>query len=430
MSDRYQHMQEAWGIEHNPFPAEAINQGNEPYNPNVFPEELEKFYSRLIYGAAMDRRGFSFLWSKGANSEDTGMGKTAMLRQAAREINRDFGETVLSEAGMKPDRVKTHGAVAAYASFNTTSVTGVYSILFAAVEYLADPQTGFDGISILDILRSRIRRNNGIDDADADGLRTAIRDARRKLGATLPPLREDAIDEFCNSADGEFADFLTGVSPTSRIRNGLAYFDLAFTVAAAAGVQHVFVLVDQLEDLATTQTVTKAKRTREVGRLRDILAEMPPFAGHVLAIFTFHVRASQALEEMWRSNRLPSYDAEDPANESSIVVLRGIQDVEQVRTLLVTYLDKERTDGETGELMPFEENALPILLERSGGRPGILLTEAHKLFDRAADLERPKIDGLFAADILGLSGVAAPKSFRSGATADSIDARAIDELLR
>src|SRR3977135_3548876 len=114
MSDRYQHMQEAWGIEHNPFPAEAINQGSEPYNPEVFPEELERFYSRLIYGAAMDHRGFSFLWSKGANSEDTGMGKTAMLRQAAREINRDFGETVLSEAGMKPDRVKNHGAVAAY----------------------------------------------------------------------------------------------------------------------------------------------------------------------------------------------------------------------------------------------------------------------------------------------------------------------------
>ena len=423
-------MQEAWGIERNPFPAEAINQGDEPYNPDVFPDELQKLYSRLIYGGAMDRRGFSFLWSKGANNEDTGMGKTAMLRQSAKEMNRDFGETVLTEAGINSARLNEHRAMAAYASFNTTTVTGVYPIFFAAVEFLADPQTGMDGVSILDILRDRIRQENGIEETDSDGLRDAIRHARRKLGATLPPLREDTIDAYCNSSPGEFADFLAEVTPTSRIRNGLAYFDFALTIAAAAGIRHVFVLVDQLEDLATTQTVTKAKRTREVGRLRDILAEMAPFAGRVHAIFTFHVRASEALEEMWRANRLPSYDAEDPANENSIVVLRGIQNVEQVRTLLVTYLDKERTDGETGQLLPFEENALPILLERSGGRPGILLTEAHKLFDRAADLERPKIDGLFAADILGLSGIARARSFRKGATTDSIDARAIDELLK
>ena len=43
------------------------------------------------------------------------------------------------------------------------------------------------------------------------------------------------------------ADFLGEVKDTTRVRSGLAYFDFVFTIAAAAGVPHFFVLVDQLE---------------------------------------------------------------------------------------------------------------------------------------------------------------------------------------
>lgn len=431
MSDIYQHMQETWGIERNPFPPEAISRGDEPYSPDVFPDELEQFYARLIYGAAMDQRGFSFLWSKGANNEDTGMGKTTILRQASKEINRDFGETVLRAAGMPTALVEQHRALATYASFNTMTVNAVYPALFAALEYLSDPRNGLNGVSMLDVLRTRIRDAGGLDDDDEEGLRLVIRDARRKLGATLPPLRDDALDQFCTGLDGSFADFLSAVTPTSRTRNGMAYFDFALTVAAAAGIRHMFLLVDQLEDLATTPTVTKAKRTREVGRLRDIIAETAPFAGYVHGVFTFHVRAATALDEMWRLNRLPSYDAEDEANKAAVVVLRGLQDVGQVRTLLLTYLDSVRIDpNEAGELTGFQEAALPVLFQHSGGRPGILLSDAYKLINRAADLEVPKIEAAFAADVLGLRGLPAASTARANPTGEVRDARAIDDLLR
>lgn len=431
MSDRYQHMADAWGLESNPFPAEAINSGTEPYNAAVFPAESEQFYSRLVYGAAMDRRGFSFLWSKGANNEDTGMGKTTMLRQAAKAINADCGTTVLAEAGMRESLIESHRAVAAYASFNTTSVTGVYPILFAGVEYLADPRYGSGGLSILESLRAKIREDLSLDEDDAAGLRDAILQVRRKLGAVLAPLRDDVLDAFCTSEDGDFADFLAEISPASRIRNGLAYFDFAFTVVAAAGIRHLFMFVDQLEDLATTQTVTKAKRTREVGRLRDIIAETEPFISRVHFLFTFHVRAATALDEMWRLNRLPSYDPEDEANQNAVVVLRGIRDVSQVRRLLVTYMDNVRIDPkEEGTLAAFDESALPVLLEKSGGRPGILLADAHRLIDRAADSELPSIDSEFAADVLGLSGAGRAATFGRVGRAEARDSRAIDDLLR
>jgi len=428
MSDKYRHMEEAWGIEGNPFPSEAIHQGPEPYNPEVFPEEYDQFFSKLVYGALMDRRGFSFLWSKGTNGEDTGFGKTSLLKHAAREVNRDFGETVLRNAGMKEEKIKTNLAVAAYASLNTLSAAGVYPILFAAAEFLADPKFGFDGRSVVDCLRERIIENNNLESGDYDGLKLALQAARRSLGATLVALRADALEAFVEGEDGGFAEFLSGVSDASRIRSGLAYFDLVFTIAAAAGVPHFCVFVDQLEDLATTPTVTKAKRSREVGRLRDIIAETPPFAGKVRFVFTFHVRAANALDEMWRLNRLPSYDAEDPSNAGNLVVLRGIQDVEQARMLLMTYLNSKRAEGEKEDLAPFDENTLPVLIERSSGRPGILLQHAYKLFDRAADQALPKIERQFALSILG-AGRSGP-GHDAGRIPDPIDAREIDDLLR
>ena len=178
---KYRHMEEAWGIDGNPFPADTMRQGNEPYSREVFSEEHEDFFSKLIYGAAMDKRGFSFLWSKGPNGEDTGFGKTTLLENGAKEINKDFGTSVLLDAGSKRESVDRHKMVAAYTSLNTMSVTGVYPILFAAAGYLADPKNGSNGQSVLDNFRAQIRAAHGIDEDDGAGLEAAIRDTRRKL---------------------------------------------------------------------------------------------------------------------------------------------------------------------------------------------------------------------------------------------------------
>jgi len=119
-----------------------------------------------------------------------------------------------------------------------------------------------------------------------------------------------------------------------------------------------------------------------------------------------------------------------PVAEGSVVVLRGIQTVEQARELLVTYLNTRRTDGESDDLSPFEENVLPILIERSAGRPGILLQFAYKLFDRAADQGLPTIDREFAATILGAKKSGNTRGALFASVPDPSDARDIDDLLR
>ena len=50
------------------------------------------------------------------------------------------------------------------------------------------------------------------------------------------------------------------VSITARLRNGLYYLDFALGALAAAGIDHLYLMIDQLEDLATTRSITSAKR--------------------------------------------------------------------------------------------------------------------------------------------------------------------------
>ena len=139
-------------------------------------------------------------------------------------------------------------------------------------------------------------------------------------------------------------------------------------------VDHLYLMIDQLEDLATTRTITAAKRSREIGRIRDML-EGPPYVNRVHFILTFHNRAAQVLDRFWEENRLPPFEI-SPSNIASVVVLRGLKDDDQVSALLRVYLEEQREGPVEDDLLPFEPGAVTVLREVSDGRVGILLNRA------------------------------------------------------
>jgi len=427
--DKYTFMEEEWGIDGNPFPSEAIEATNGPYCDHLFPEEKSSFISHLVYSAVMDRRPMGFLWSKGPGGRDTGFGKTTMMRNVASQINEDWGKRILEGAGMRPEKVAEHKLIAMYAAMNTLSVAGIYPLLFSAVEYAADPRYGVDNKCLIERCRDLILVEAGVDPSDPnanDFIEGAMLNARQTLGPTLPPMRSDFLDAFV--AGEPITDVLAEVSPASRVRNGLAYFDVLFTIAYAAGIHDVFVSIDQLEDLATRRDIGNAKKQREVGRFRDILSETLHYKGRLHAIFTFHIRAQQQLGWMWRQERLPSFDPDDPANQGSVVVLRGLRTVDQVRDLLVTYLDTRRVNrADVGIIRPFEPSALDILLQRSEGRVGILLQDAYRILDSAALQGHSRVDGGYIQDLFG--GRAEPAAQQDTTTTES-QTDIVDRLLQ
>ena len=154
-------------------------------------------------------------------------------------------------------------------------------------------------------------------------------------------------------------------------------------------------MIDQLEDLATNKTLSRARRRREIGRVRDLM-ETEPYASMLHMTFTFHATAARELETFWEEHRLPSFE-DTPSNQAAVVVLRGIRDDDQVEALLHAWLDAHRIDDSTvGETVPFERDALTVLRQVSEGRPGILLHHANELLQAGAEAQKGLIDGTFA----------------------------------
>jgi hypothetical protein len=388
MSDVFDHMEEAWKLEKNPFPAEAIRVQNaeQPYSESVFPEETKEFRRKFIRGGIHGGQAIGFLWSQGVRA-DTGFGKTTLMQEVSREINKDLGAETLARAGAK--KTGQPAIAAAFSNLNNLNASGLYPVLFnAAIDLATAPGSG--AMSVFDNARARIIEELGSDDADAIAAR--VREGWTDIGGTSGPLRPELVDAFASGK--QLRVELGSVSATARLRNGLQYLDFALAVLATAKIDHLFLMIDQLEDLATNRSITAPKRSREIGRIRDLL-ESAPYATRLHMIFTFHNRAAQVLDRYWEENRLPPFEISS-SNTSAVVVLGGLKDVEQAKELLRVYLEDARIDDIEDDLLPFEPAAVEVLREVADGRPGVLLSRARELLNAAAEQELPKISGNFA----------------------------------
>ncbi|MDE0263593.1 MAG: hypothetical protein OXJ37_14420 [Bryobacterales bacterium] len=386
--DALDHMEEAWNLEGNPFPAEAIHAQNTPYCPTVFGEEAQEFRRKFVRASVRGNVNVGFLWSQGAHS-DTGFGKTTLMREITKEINHDLGVKTLTKAGVRAERQVP--IAAAFSTLNNLNASGLYPVLFNAVLDLTKRPD--EGTAVLDQAKARIVQDLGTD--DPSDLCDRINETWLEICGTAPPLRSEVVSAFANEGAQGVKSALGQVSATARLRNGLHYLDFALAALSAAGIDHLYLMIDQLEDLATTRTITAAKRSREIGRIRDML-EGPPYASRVHFVFTFHIRAAQRLERFWEQNRLPPFEA-SPSNLASVVVLRGFKEDAQVSDLLRVYLEERRGGPVEDDLLPFDAGAVSVLREVSDGRVGILLSRARELLEFAAEHRAPRVTGEFAS---------------------------------
>jgi len=56
--DPYAHIEEAFGLDENPFPAEGVSSGSEDeqYSADVFPDETREFRTKIIRGGLQGGR--------------------------------------------------------------------------------------------------------------------------------------------------------------------------------------------------------------------------------------------------------------------------------------------------------------------------------------------------------------------------------------
>lgn len=393
-TDPYTHMEEAFGLDENPFPGEGISSGSqsERYSDLVFPEETREFRLKMIRGGLQGGRKTGFLWSMSPTGEDTGFGKTTLMRNTARAINGDFGTAVQENLGIKPERIKP--IVATFAELNEQSRNGLYPVLFAATQNLA---AGPD--AVMPQIREALLAKAG---DDKNRMRDMIVQTQMHVAPGGQALRQDMLEAFIDD-NASLAGLLSGLSDASRLRNGIQYFTGALYILAAAGIEKVFLMIDQLEDLGKKGALSSGKRRREIGRIRDML-EAEPFASRLHMSFTFHQAAAQNLEQDWQANRLPSFDT-NPANASAVVVLRGLQSDHQVEELLKVWMEPARNEhAGPSPISPFTPDVLGVLRSISQGRAGVLLNRASELVYAGAEAQVGEIDGAFAQQHFGGHG--------------------------
>ena len=391
----YRYIEEAWGLSKNPFPHSAISGGwSHPYSSDVFPGEEAEFFEKTVRGALQGNRQIGFLWSKGPGG-DTGYGKTALMRESVRKINIDFGKQVQAATGVRDSQIVP--IAASFSELNTMNRTGLYPVLFNAVVGIAKDADA-------PLLRVREMICEAVGDDAPERVALKLAETRLAIAPTSPALRPDLLKVFTENPD-ELPAFLGRVSESTQLRSGLQYLDFTMIALAAAGVHKVFLMIDQLEDLATNKSLTSTRRRREIGRIRDLM-ENEPYASMLHMTFTFHDAAASEFENLraWELNRLPSFE-DTPSNRAAVVVLRGMRDDDQVEALLCAWLDAYRIDTSTpGELIPFERDTLTVLRQFSQGRPGMLLHCANELLQAGAEAQKGLIDATFAREYFVGSG--------------------------
>jgi hypothetical protein len=358
------------------------------------PGDRDQFLEKLIVKAALPPgREFGYLWSRGRR-DDTGFGKTRLMLWTARTLNADLGRRIWSTIGL-PEGPSIAGV---WASMKTTGITSIYALLFNTIIF-ALKRPSADEKSLIEKCWDIIARREGVESEDTGTLSAVVvselQRTRRELFPGYPTLRWDVVNALASCDRDEAIAALEAVSQAGRTRNGLSYFEAFYCLVRCAEIEHLFVFIDQLEDLAMAKNVPRATRQREVGRFRDIFAETAGFRGHCHAVFTFHNRAAQELADFWHLERInPPFWPQDPMGRPATVVLRGLKTPDQVERLLAMYLDSVR-ETQTGTADPFDPSTFEVLLKRCDGRIGQLLPEAYAVLEQAADEGLPSISAEF-----------------------------------
>ncbi|OCC07406.1 hypothetical protein [Streptomyces sp. PTY087I2] len=401
-----------WNFRNNPFPSTGMARvgGNDDrengllYEPDVHADQLREAIEKFVLGMSFSGLKFGYLWSAGVipnDSDARGFGKSVLLQHLSRRINSDFGRAVYEEAGLDESDAAEIPICSVFTSFDTVHVRSLGAALFAGVEYAVKFRAG-EAPTLAGRLRGRLAERIG--DSDVKALTKAVADSHRAVrGRTLGPPDDKLIVALCDEDPHAAVDYLTKISPISRSRNGAVHMATFLVFAAAAGIKHVLLCCDQLEDLAST-TTAKAKRELEVERFRDVIVETLPMADMMTLIATMHPRASAIMKHAWTLADLPSFDL-TPGNRFSTVELPPLRDAAQAAQLLRRYLAAAaKDDARDDDLHPFTADAVARLFERAARKPRDVLRKAHIVLVAASTQNLSRITGSDVESILGVPG--------------------------
>ena len=407
-----------YGLLKNPFPGNATygEDSQLVYVPEMFGEQRTEFLRKFILAPLENGQPLiGAVWSVvPGDPEARGFGKSTLMGEEAKLINRDFGKKTLTDLGVPEDEARANPILSSYVSFNTKAQGGIANIDSAAFHLtrfmLRQDHEG--GASIHQTLRelaaAKLMENGKASpDAETDAIVQAIRERFQKLAVTIDirNLLDDYLHHLASPDTEALQRFLADeVGTWHHDRNGLRYLQIFVAFAELAGIEHLTFFVDQVEDF--TSQAGAPKRQKYVKIIRDALIETEPFASRASFVFQYHPDAYEKMRDAWLHEDLRSLAWDEPLNAPYVVVLNGLQTFDSAKLLADKCLNHPSVVTPTRKpgIHPFTEGGLKLVWEATRPRPRWFLRVLHDLLQLGKDARINSIDETFIKPMVdGLS---------------------------
>jgi hypothetical protein len=397
-----------YGLIRNPFSRSATygEDSHLVYVPEMFGDQRDEFLRKFVLSPLENGQPLiGAVWSVvPGDPEARGFGKSTLMGEEAKLINRDFGRAALMAVGVSQEDAEANPILSSYVSFNTKAQGGISSIDAAAFHLArfilrAEHESGG---SVHQVLRERAVARLGAPAAststDTDLIVRAVREKFQRLAVTLDirNLLEEYLHLLASSDTDALQRFLADeVGTWHHDRNGIKYLQLLVAFAELAGIQHITLFVDQVEDF--TSQAGAAKRQKYVKIIRDALIESEPLASRASFVFQYHPDAYEKLRDAWLHEDLRSLAWDDPLNAPYIVVLNGLETFEAARVLAERCLNHPSVAAPNRKpgIDPFTEEALKLVWDATKPRPRPFLRVLHDLLQLGKDTRMTVIDAAF-----------------------------------
>jgi len=400
----------------NPFPGQATysEEGQQIYVPEMFGPQRDEFVRKFVVAPLENGQPLiGAVWSLiPGDPKARGFGKSTLMGEEAKRINTDFGFGTLTGSGIAEDDARKNPVLAGYVSFNVKgqgSIASIDAAAFNLVRFMLRSNAA-DGTPMHIRLRERaaaalVGSGKAVKGSESDAIVAAVRERFRSVAVSIDI--RNLLEQFLfhlASGDAKLLDgFLGDVSTWHHDRNGLKYLQIFVAFAELAGIEHITFFIDQVEDF--TSTAGQSKIEKNVKIIRDALIESEPFKSRASFVFQLHPSAWSRLRDAWSQEDMRSLDPDNPLNQPSVIVLKGLITFEAARLLTEKCLNHPAyaLPGRTNSIAPFTDGSLRKIWEATQPRPRDFLRHLHNILTLAKDDKQKVIDEAYVVPKLEIA---------------------------
>jgi len=404
-------LSDVFGLRENPFKSSHVYNVDNPdvFVPEMYGEQLKEFHHKfflLPLGKETNKQVIGALWSSHQGDDiGKGFGKSMLMAEESRRINKDFGRTMLGLAEIDEQDIEENPVLSGYCTFDEAKVVKTFpAALLDAVIFILESKYGDDSTVHAELRRRLIAKIDATEGYEGEEIKQALlKDLRRYRGLNIQ-LTHATLNGFiarlCHEDTDDLIQFIRheGIGPRIKATQGFNFVHVFNAFVSLAGIVYVAYFVDQIENFASWTR----KQDREVKVLRESIRQTSPTAEMSSFIFQMHTRAETAIENMWQNEDLPSLSFDKRINGARIVTLKGLGTAREAVDLATHYLDRCRKPDVKipSPLHPFTEDVIEAVRAAVHGNPRSFLESLFDILNQAEAENHKKIDLTFVQPLL------------------------------